>query len=749
MLYPAAILALVLGTNGSVQGEQKVTYSCAAIPVSSALDALSKSAGVVLHSEDPISRELIVLRFKDVPLKAAMDRIAYAATGEWVKTNDGFNLTRPTPLVHQIEHDERLARLGLIRKALGARIKSLTPFDLGKVQAYFDAMRFARDRNDEEGIRNFSMNQKVMVVSPSERFATRVLSVFDPETLADLQSGQRTVFSTAPTHMQRPLGSGVFQACDQYALEQNAWNKISAQSRPRSRVVPANDGSELVFSVDSQSRPDQGIKGTPAKVLAIMTADWDSGEIEVQFKICDTQGRIFAYPNTTIALSDSGSPQDGDEDQPSEPSPRPAQAATVRLSPIAQELAKYYQGSEEEGQDFSPSMAFSGPVAGANRKFSSELRAFVLDPERHEPLSLFPAEPLLSAADAAGADVALCVDDPMFRVTAIAGSSADTMLSELSGRIEGARYEKGWFVGRPLHPLHPVIENRHGLGEFLRGASKAGRARLKDLMGYAQYVPDYNVSLGIVLIDLAVPNDGAMQQANSDWLYIRLLGSLSQTQRSVLDRDSYIKLSFLNPDQIETVGQIVYGKEADAEPQEVGGANEDATMLVSNRMMLGSLASEPTEVLPNGLNMSMVVKMTTETKPALLATYTLNGEDCAEQVIEPESVAMTMMESDLRQLWQGIDQQEFKVAVKGYRTAAQRTLNMTITLPGRCSDSATLTDTETPTDAVGGIDKLPADMRKEIEEHIDEMKKLIEEYRKNPPKMPIQGGGGSVPPPLD
>src|SRR4051812_50055370 len=80
MLIPALLVAYASSFQADPALEQKVTFSCPATAASSAVEALRKQYGVSLSAADPVGKELLILRFHDVPLRTAMDKMAAAPT---------------------------------------------------------------------------------------------------------------------------------------------------------------------------------------------------------------------------------------------------------------------------------------------------------------------------------------------------------------------------------------------------------------------------------------------------------------------------------------------------------------------------------------------------------------------------------------------------------------------------------------------------------------------------------------------
>ncbi len=82
MLLVPLLVASLLCSQGDGLGSH-VTFTAPAETVEKALVSLSQTAGVSLSVEGPIAKDIVVLRFQDVPLADALKNIARVTAAEW------------------------------------------------------------------------------------------------------------------------------------------------------------------------------------------------------------------------------------------------------------------------------------------------------------------------------------------------------------------------------------------------------------------------------------------------------------------------------------------------------------------------------------------------------------------------------------------------------------------------------------------------------------------------------------------
>lgn len=710
MFASSIILACLIARQADPALEQKVTFQCPATTAAAAIEQLSKLSGTPLYAQAPISSEMLVLRFKDVPLRIAMEKMATAASGEWTKTESGYTLTRPGTLVRAIEHKQRTDRISALKDVLAKRLKDFQAYDANTVAALFDAVRSnAKVKPTPGSPQPESRSVAFARQRPPERLTTRLLAGMDAETLADLPSGQRTVFSTRPTAMQRPLSNQAYQAIQDYAREQQIWDGAStSQSLPGGRYRSFGQAA---------ASPPQTIAAKADRLLMVCIADWDYGTIQVQIKIADRTGQVLSDTRSAIFLS-SFAPT-GDTPAGATASPGKGGKA-IAVSAIAKELHDLLRVDE------------NGAHASATKPISSDLKSYLLNPGQHDPLELFPSEPILGAAEALNLNVAACVQDSDFRESVSSDLTTDDALSG-DGKVKD-----GWFTLSPDNPLKTRHEDRRALAALLNSAARQGRLTLDARAAYAQLVDSFDGSLAESLIDVIVPGLSETFQSE-DWLFLRLYGTLSATQRDVLLKGGRIPLNDLFSKQQVVVGQIVYGREVESgEIDAATTAEPDGAWTPTS-----SLASEPTELLPNGLDNRVSIGMSSADETALFSSTKINDQVLPMELTDTDSIAMSMMGPILKDIMpEGFDE-----VLVGFRTGRKQTYSLMVNLPNRAADSDELVDAQMQPGPVLTFEKLPADTKKVVQDRIDEMTKIFKEMQSKGFPGQGQGQGTGVPPP--
>ncbi|HTQ10333.1 MAG TPA: hypothetical protein VMI31_09705, partial [Fimbriimonadaceae bacterium] len=493
-----------------------------------------------------------------------------------------------------------------------------------------------------------------------------------------------------------------------FLQEQTLWVKAASAGSPADATPPGYYGPE-------------GFAGSVDRLLMILTADWSAGSIDIEYKLCDARGDVVFQPNTDGFSLSGDTSMAGTEE-----SARANDSTTnpLKLSPLATELQKLLQADGQRGQTSS-----SG---------SPELRGLLLDPVGHDPLAIFPSEPLLVAAAETGTNVVAGVDDGSFASGSSLSGSASEVLSQFGA------VKDGWLCIRPNDPLHPVLENRKGLAAFLSSIDKEGRMSLEAQAAYAQTSPGFD-GLGWTLALAFLPQTEMLIQGE-DWQFLKLFGMLSQTDRAVLLEGKPLVLADMPSDEQGAIGEIVYSREAELASQEFQSV-VDGTVPAGNGVKMGpelsnTLLTEPTELLPAGVDMRVTLAMTSSDQDAVFASIQVGDQATGLIPSDPDTIAMALMTATQRDLLpDGLSE-----TILGYQTGRRRDYQLTVALPRRCMDTATLTDFDMARGPMIPLEKLPNAMRKHIQARIDEMGKMLREMKSN-------GGaddrdrGSSVPPP--
>ena len=326
MLLPALAFALSLA-QGEAALQAKVTYATPAKLARVALEELSKLAGMTLAAPKGMANEMLVLRFKDVPLQTALDKIAAAANAHWDRSATGYDLVRGGEEIKRIRDAEHAKQLAAIRKAIAARVQGLKPFDAGSARALLQSLTdLQKQMTDEDAMqRAWPRYEQLVEQKPSGRLITRVLAAFNPEALADLPLG-RVVFATNPTRMQRPLDARASTAVQQFLKEQSTWADTVQQLGGSPGETPPEQGFDF-GGLDYYDRTQP--KGTPAKMLVVVQSDPDSSALSFEVILADAKGQYLADSSLGLPI--------GETEQHRPQKPDSADAKPIQLSAPAKE----------------------------------------------------------------------------------------------------------------------------------------------------------------------------------------------------------------------------------------------------------------------------------------------------------------------------------------------------------------------------------------------------------------------------
>lgn len=700
MLLPALFIALTRPSWGLAQ---KVAFETAAEPASVALAELSKTSGTQLYPSKALKDEMLVLRFQQVDLSIAMDKIAEACSAKWVKTNEGYELVRTPDMVRDMEKRAHAKRVALIKKALGSRQKELIPYNQSTVEALHEMITKPNQNSTDEEAASHLMAQQYQQL-PASRFSLRLMAAMDADMLADLPLGSRVVFSTAPTAKQRPIGASVMQLVPEYTKEQNLWSKVATLPEPE----PPAEGEIRLYTSSPWGLPfgTAPIKGAPAKCLVIIRPAEFS--INIEFRLVDANGMFLAregFPQTGGSLELWDPPKENGQVKAEPKSP------SIHLSVTAKQLANRAEEEWDQKQEEKP--------------LPEELKQFLMHVGQTEPLTLFPSEPLLKSAAIQGVNVAACLDDTEFQSTITKTEPAEEVLREMETAIESSKLEDGWFVSQPPDPLHPQHADRRALGQLIRNAIRDHRVSLDSLADYSQSsVGDYyNTIASEITSDISVED----VYMSSDWEFVRLYGTLSQQERNRMASGGTLAVGAMTPTQREIVEKIVYSREANPASSETDpfireGRAEIQTLRVVNGSLdevslYGSVADEPTELLARGLDPSMSLTLRRTTAPILFATSKVGDDQVSENEEDINSLALRVFEERRNTA----DPNAQSAPILGYRCGIRDSVVLSVSLPGKHEDAGELEDISKQRGPLLTMAQLPADIRAQIAKLVDEM----------------------------
>lgn len=170
--------------------------------VSVLLEEISRRSGTSLTTGPKLGKEVLIVAIEGVPLREAMDKIAWATYGAWQKSGGGYRLVRDTDAERAAERHyvkwqttEAAATLGAYRARVLQRnvAPEISPWLL-----------------ERQGRRAGGPP------TPIERLLAQALGYVKPETIIFTRPKASATYSNRPTEAEFPLGNGFEEVLRSY-----------------------------------------------------------------------------------------------------------------------------------------------------------------------------------------------------------------------------------------------------------------------------------------------------------------------------------------------------------------------------------------------------------------------------------------------------------------------------------------------------------------------------------------------------
>jgi len=595
--------------------------------------------------------------------------------GEWIQIEGGFRLTRSTSLDradYQAEVANRAKRLREAIQKLADTAKQAPKIDRDSARQMIHGARERRQDGlrieiSEQGGGGVRQVFSSAAQTPATGAIHQVLAALDMNEIAAMPRGSRLVFAFTPTSVQRPLPSATRPIIERFIEEQRIWNEVLAEA--------GQSGRPALLAGGSPQNPG-AVRGRLTEALLVVTRPVFGEGYQAHLMAVNEEGATLGSGGAFLAPASRPEPnldwiKASENEQP------------IALSPISKEfieLVKNQVGSNREMRSFRlvlsaggeelPVTAFSTGNEAKTPTISPELRTRILAPEKFEPTSMVPSEALLAIAEAMDTNLVACIPDSMLVSCARSFAAGDIKPSQalrqaLTQWGLTRELREGWLVLRPIEPYSARRQraDRATLGKMLRSLDAHGTLTLDELAEWAlkQEEPLDFQGLGILyfrVVNPAFADTRIMGAEFGERDMLRFWGSSSASQKQVLSRGQPLQLGALNTAQKEILRQMVYWSADGPQVRARGGGDDDRQGRGRGGFMIGllgpsSLATERTEVLPNGVPSTGVVVMRVETSPAVLARVTGTN---ASQVMSARELAFHQVRKELGGEWAQLTQ---------------------------------------------------------------------------------------------
>ena len=407
-----------------------VSYQSKGATVNSILTTLQKETGVVLTTTAETGKDVVFVDVKDVPLSQFLEQLSLAVGAEWSREAGGFRLVRTAALVQRQSAEDRAITMTRLKAAIAKAVtegKINEPFDPAEMTRSAQEMREQLERMRQNGGRGeFRMPR---VIGPDGRMLFKLLQLVPADVLAFTRTGERHVFATNPTAMQKGLASVAPQIVRQSLNEQANF----LQSSQRGARNTGRDPRQNQVSPADRLRNSQ-----IGKIYVIVTRP-SRLTYSFQARVTDVNGEDLMFGGTSLQL----------DQKVAAPTLQPwsGDGGTIDFSPLSLEFSKFITARRSLNQVNAGSSAGMTPP-------SQELVEAVLNPLQFEPLATIPGEGLASLQAVKKTNTIIMLPDEALEVLnrqALAGQvKRDAFYAALQTDV-GLQFQEtnGWWTGRP------------------------------------------------------------------------------------------------------------------------------------------------------------------------------------------------------------------------------------------------------------------------------------------------------------
>jgi hypothetical protein len=415
----------------------RIDLEAHAEPVASVVRRLAEASGTSLLCAPDVGARRVTAIVDDEKAETIRDRLAQAVGAEWVDTPKGLRLEIPPRLRAADLRRHRQLRETFVREALAAvSPPEPTAWTTKEAEAAIRAQKNADDRLRERG---FYVSPHGMTnVVPAGRAARRVLALIGPAALADIEWGEKRVWSTRRQgRYSRPLPNTAKIVARTFNAEYLAFQESLSAHPELGREIRLPSPSTMGFDMADP------LTANATDVTISVTRRNFSPDLYVGVYLSSATGTVVN--STWITLEESW-------EAPTPPGP--AGELYRALTKIKVRL------SERAGQW----------LAGIDPKNRTRQAAeWLLNPERYEPLDLTYTDALRAVSLAKKVDLIAAVDDTEFR--SFGGfTQASVLLPLFAPDGENVSVKDGWLVFRPIDPVEAdqARLDRRVLGEYVR-----------------------------------------------------------------------------------------------------------------------------------------------------------------------------------------------------------------------------------------------------------------------------------------
>lgn len=758
LLFTIVSAAIVLGQD------QTITYSTVAKPLGAVLGEISTQTHEKYQVDEILVNQPIIIDVKGAHSSELLSRIAKVCYGKWV-SKEGF---KALVIDNDAVQDARKAWHDKLAKtyadALDKKLKKYAkegPFTAQSAHTFLDfahnMMQKVSQMKGPDIVTN-AADFAPPTSLPNQRAVMGILEAIGPDALANIEDGDRVVYSTNANRLQVALDSSS-PVITQYVQDEKVWNQV-VSSLPKVQLDPQALGAlgptGMADPEVMDSFMSSFLKGPDSIGKIDLSIKNDGGTLTATLDVLDAQGKLG---DTTPGILDPNGidlTDPGDLIKLMKPGAQSAESDKFQI-PLTPESRAFQGAQESVGMTGMPRQAIKAVrhMAGGfgamlfNRSFKIPpgMRADMLRPDKHDPLSWDVSELVNGLAEHQSSSMVAMIPDSELDIFQGDGTSASAVENDLNlapdlGIVRGPN----WIQISALNPdalLHHRVDRKE-LARLLTSLDTSKASAFDSLGAYYLVHPNDNDTI----IDRYLSACDLQLQAGmfgtSNKVTCELYAAIDETNREKLRNGEKLHVADLSPTFAHALADFVYSgnpmafmpdiepmiptppAQDGSEPAQPAPAFDPDTVMASVRSMF----SEPTENFPNGIPQDGVVEMR-ETSEVGAKSADQGAEDT---VLSPDTIAWMKQPKGASN---GLPDELQQPLPKTFRVVQNVTLTFNITL-GKRHATFTYSDAIPMGDETYTWENAPQDFKDAIKKAEDALKSGSESVTTTTPTGPTK-----------
>lgn len=602
-LLIASLFIVISGEAVAQDTTARISLTMRAARTPVVLAELGRLSNLKFETTAPTQNDVLAISANGVTIGDLMKRIATVTASEWRPIEGGFRLVPDSTERARQARVEQATRLAKFNETLKKKYDAMVE----------NEKRITSNLKKGGSATPDAATAMVMagLTSPADNTILRLAINVDRNVLANMQKGDRVVFSTNPTAMQRQLPGNAAALINAFVVEHNKNVQGGASAPdPELEKLPA-------FIRNMAERQTKRIDN-PSKALLIFTKASLFDMLNCELRLYDAQGKVLASETSVL---DQGSMADvmemaADMAKPDKTKPAPGGDPTpVQYSDDAMIFASLAKG-----------------VSTASIKVSPAGLEKIYNPTKYDPLSFAPTDELFSLSKSLKLPLVANLTDNQVSLTESFTTQAKKTIGQVQNDLDSKKEiqriaDPGWLT---VMPSKPEFSRNHRLDRFaleslLQAAKKNGVASLDDIAAYSLKADNpMEGGIGQIYVMEFVP--GALSQGIqgvTNWDMLQFYALLPQELRVRLSNGARIPLTGLTSAQTAILNRMVYGASGHLEVARSGQQSDPADFMMKMMAQMGQgvggtdYLDEPTESLASGIPGGTTITLKSSVDPTV------------------------------------------------------------------------------------------------------------------------------------